>query len=65
MEILRRGKPKAEDTFTAECVQCGTQVRFKRSEATFVPDQRDGDYYTVKCPVCSGLIYVDARLANR
>lgn len=53
MEILKKGTPPAEKEYEATCRNCGTEVRFKQHEGKVVYDQRDGDYITVKCSVCS------------
>lgn len=50
MEILQPGVPKSEKQYTVICRECKCQYRFKRSEAQFVPDQRDGDGLKVRCP---------------
>jgi endogenous inhibitor of DNA gyrase (YacG/DUF329 family) len=52
VEILKRGTPPSEARLTRDCQSCGTQFRFTRNEATFVPDQRDGDALKIECPVC-------------
>ena len=32
------------------CRVCSCRFSVEEKEATLVPDQRDGDYYEVKCP---------------
>jgi hypothetical protein len=52
MEIIKKGQPKNEKTYHATCRDCGTRIKFQRKEAKETFDQRDGNYLTVKCPVC-------------
>jgi ribosomal protein S27E len=53
MEIIKRGVIPEERVYYAKCGYCESELRFRRSEAKYVSDQRDGDYLVVKCPVCS------------
>jgi endogenous inhibitor of DNA gyrase (YacG/DUF329 family) len=57
MKILKKGKRPEDKVYHAECTNCNTEVEFKYSEAKHIFDQRDGDYLTVKCPVCKQFIY--------
>lgn len=50
MEILKPGVPKSKKQYTVVCRECNCRYRFERSEALFVPDQRDGDSLKVRCP---------------
>lgn len=52
MKIIRMGKPHGDEKFKATCNGCNTKVEFLKSEAKYVTDQSDGDYYEVQCPVC-------------
>lgn len=56
MQIVKRGEAPEEKVIDATCVRCRTEVRFRVGEAKYVNDQRDGDFYQVKCPVCTSLI---------
>lgn len=56
MEILERGKLPSEKVYVCTCNSCESKVRFTEGEANYQPDQRDGDYVWVKCPVCSSII---------
>lgn len=52
MKILEHGMPPIVKVYTLRCHNCSTKFEFQRHEAEFVPDQRDGDYLRVHCPVC-------------
>jgi ribosomal protein S27E len=65
MKIIKQGTPRSEDVFEGRCMDCKTVVQFKRSEAKYTPDQRDGDFLTVACPVCGRAIHVNTSLANQ
>jgi len=52
MEILHRGTPPGERLCQGTCAYCGTIVRFVANEGVPYSDQREGDWWTVKCPVC-------------
>lgn len=58
MEIIKRGKHPDEQKYDGTCRNCKTEVRFKKSEAEYVSDQRDGDFLRVRCPLCSEYINV-------
>ena len=65
MRIVRHGKRWANPEVHGICTTCSCQVAFNLSEAKRVSDQRDGDFYQVKCPECaSGYINVDAQVAE-
>lgn len=59
MEILFKGIPPSEKDYTGECYYCKTRVRFKAKEGKTTYDQRDGNFITVLCPVCSRPINVN------
>ena len=51
MKIIKRGKvPTVEREIT--CSTCKTVFSFTPSEARYTSDFRDGDFYTINCPVC-------------
>jgi len=52
MEIIQRGQKPEEKPYRVTCRTCDTVFEFLRSEAKYVPDQRDGDYVEINCPVC-------------
>lgn len=53
MEILKRGYLPAERVAVWECYNCKSQIRSKMSEGERVYDQKNGDYISNICPVCS------------
>lgn len=61
MEILSRGTLPEEREHIATCGYCNTKIKFIQSEAKYVPDQRDGDFLTIGCPVCSRQIRKSVR----
>ncbi len=58
VEILVNGQKPEDRQYTALCRKCNSLLRFKRSEATFIPDQRDGDMVRINCPVCKNPVHV-------
>ena len=60
MEIIHRGTPEPDRLYDLKC-SCGTVAKFKRREARFISDQRDGDCLLVRCPICGKENYVDVR----
>jgi endogenous inhibitor of DNA gyrase (YacG/DUF329 family) len=61
MKIISKGVDPKTMPIMATCNKCGTTVEFMPSEAKYSSDQRDGDFYTVECPVCTGSITQSAR----
>ena len=60
MKIIKRGKKSEERVYRVTCDDCGTVFEFKRAEAEYVSDQRDGDALTVKCPLCKRKVWTAA-----
>lgn len=55
MKIIKRGKnpgPESQEPLTLTCSGCETIIETSHAEMTRQWDQRDGDYYEIKCPVC-------------
>lgn len=52
MKIIKRGHDPLTETHRAVCRKCETVFEFDRKETTYVPDQRDGDFLQIDCPVC-------------
>lgn len=61
MEVIHRGELPEQKRYQAECNYCRSVMRFQRSEAEYVSDQRDGDCLKVICPVCDRPVYVAVR----
>ena len=53
IQIIQRGVLPAAVRYKTECRHCNTIFSFLKSDARFTDDQRDGDFYTIKCPECS------------
>jgi hypothetical protein len=60
IEVIERGGAPADKVYEAACPQCKSRLRFSRSDARFIADQRDGDCVNIICPVCTHDIYVAA-----
>jgi len=59
MKIIERGTDPDKRWITTTCVNCLTKFKFKAKEATLVHDQRDGDYFEIKCPLCKKSVIKD------
>lgn len=58
IEIIQRGMLPADKVYKSTCRECHSTLQFKRGDARYVSDQRDGDALVVKCPVCKQEIWV-------
>ena len=56
IEVVELGTPPDQVEYETRCQKCQSKLKFKRSDAKYVNDQRDGDYLTVECPVCKNLV---------
>lgn len=50
MKIIQKGKVPST-TLHCTCGHCGTVFECDQSEAQYQSDQRDGDYWRIKCPL--------------
>ena len=50
MKVIQPGKVPST-TLHGTCGNCRTVFVCDQSEAHYVPDQRDGDFWRVKCPL--------------
>jgi len=57
VEIIKEGKKPSDKSYEAKCRECETTFRFKRSEAGYVSDQRDGDALVIACPLCNARVW--------
>jgi len=57
IEILTKGTPKSEIKYELRCHDCGTVFTCQKIDMQFHSDQRDGDYTTINCPICSKKVY--------
>lgn len=58
MKIIKKGTPPSDKVYEGTCRSCKTVVEFKQSEGKVTHDQRDGNFVSVRCPVCNSLIHV-------
>lgn len=68
MKILRNGRrnnpPWVGKKVT--CDECGCKLKLEKGDRVkLVQDQRDGDYYKLKCPSCGNPITIDASLFEK
>jgi hypothetical protein len=68
MEILEKGMPEVHRTYEGTCRGCRSRIRFRRDEARYTDDQREGAFVSIDCPVCkaegiSNQIHVAAELS--
>lgn len=66
MKQIRRGERNPNAPWIAkkiDCMNCNYSGILERGDKVhFVADQRDGNYYEVKCPNCGGNMTLDASL---
>lgn len=55
MKIIKKRKIPTT-TIRFYCGNCGCVFECEKGEYTYWSDQRDGDYYTAKCPTCGKLV---------
>lgn len=53
MKIISCCEVPNDRVYQATCNNCKSVLEFKRSEAMYTSDQRDGDFLRVVCPVCN------------
>lgn len=58
VHIIERGTPPGDEPIETKCRRCTTKFSFTEGEAKRIPDQRDGDYLEIACPVCSASVTV-------
>jgi hypothetical protein len=51
VEIIRKGELPGEKIYETTCTNCKTRFRFKKKEARFSSDQRDGNALIIRCPL--------------
>jgi RNase P subunit RPR2 len=61
MKIIKKGKIPKDIPYNVSCDDCSTIFEFHAKEAKYTTDTRDGDYLTIKCPVCKKKIDVAAQ----
>lgn len=53
MKIIQRGTDPKSTPIRATCNNCQTVFEFHPIEAKYSYDQREGDFYSIDCPVCN------------
>jgi hypothetical protein len=53
MKIISRGVPQKEKEAEWSCDDCRSRISSKQEEGKTTYDQRDGNFVTFICPVCS------------
>jgi len=64
VEIIRQGQRPEDRRIETTCTRCKTVFAFQAHEARLVPDQRDGDFYQLPCPICSSPVSVAATVGR-
>jgi hypothetical protein len=52
MKIIREGRIPEDFVVRINCLHCHTVFEFSLKEANYQHDQRDGDFYSIACPLC-------------
>ena len=60
MKIIERGTDPKTVPIRATCNHCRTVFEFHPIEAKYNSDQRDGDFYSIDCPVCKRTVTKNA-----
>lgn len=55
MKIIRAGKLPEQREYRTTCRKCQTFFSFLQGEAEYNSDQRDGDFYSISCPLCKNI----------
>lgn len=61
--IIQAGTPPSEKPIFAVCNSCWTHFTFGLSDALRISDQRDGDFYSIRCPLdgCGKIVAVGVK----
>lgn len=67
VNITKRGLVPSAVIHKASCNTCGTEFTFLTTDTKYHSDQRDGDYYSLTCPLpgCGNLITINASTINQ
>jgi hypothetical protein len=64
-EVIRRGATAKSPNVSVTCNHCSVRLRFRKSEARFEADQRDGNAYVIRCPACRRDVWVAESVVDR
>jgi RNase P subunit RPR2 len=53
VKVISRGVDPKDFAYRMSCSNCKSLLEFVVGDLTSTHDQREGAYYTLKCPVCS------------
>jgi RNase P subunit RPR2 len=66
IEVVSVGNKQPENrAYRRSCNNCGSLLQFKRKDARYVNDQRDGDAVVIDCPVCGAEVWTAADAHQR
>ena len=57
MKILFNARER-EWKHECQCLHCTSRLEVEAKDLKFQSDQRDGDMYTFRCPVCGGTCWI-------
>ena len=60
IEIIEIGQKPGDKQYEVQCRACRTKFTFSRSDAKYTSDQRDGDFVSIKCPLCETMCHCSA-----
>lgn len=63
VKIITKGKGNKR-IYRTRCATCSCVFEFEAEDAKFVADQRDGDFYQIKCPDCGKMCYAEDKVAR-
>lgn len=56
MKIISRGDFPLRHVIRTSCRNCQSVFEFEPKEAERIEDNRDGDFYSIRCPVCDNIV---------
>ena len=65
MKVIVRRSAHEIHPFRFDCKHCTSTLETTKEEGRFFSNQRDGDCYVFKCPVCGTDNWVAARVVRR
>lgn len=65
MKIIKYGLLPESKTYRIQCDYCKTIFEFSRREAEYKVDFRDGDFLTIKCPLCKKHCFISIKVLNK
>ena len=56
VKVISKGIPPEEKPIRLICDHCKSELEFLMKEAKIHYDQRDGNFFSIECPVCGFVI---------